>query len=229
MLEVFAVQDEITTAVTTGINPAVADAEQLRAMRKQPENLSAWEAYQRGRWHLEKFNETDNQKARTFLHRAITLDATFVPAFTAMGRAYLQEKGRLFPTGSLQASIGLATYWAGRAVEIDASDAEAHDVLVRAKLHEGISEESWRDMSLPLEISPNSSWAHSTRGMFLIFSGRPSQGRDELLTALRLSPRDPDNATPLILRSLSPITSSVTTWGQWRGLDVQCHVFRRGR
>ena len=48
----FAVQDEITTAVATAIVPAVAGAELRRALRKLPENLSAWEAYQRGLWHL---------------------------------------------------------------------------------------------------------------------------------------------------------------------------------
>ena len=52
--EVFAVQDEITTAVTTAILPAVTEAEQRRALRKPPESLGAWEAYQRGLWYLRK-------------------------------------------------------------------------------------------------------------------------------------------------------------------------------
>ena len=52
LADVFAVQDEITLAVTRAIGPAVADAEQRRALRKPPGNLGAWESYQRGLWHL---------------------------------------------------------------------------------------------------------------------------------------------------------------------------------
>ena len=48
LADIFAVQDEITEAVTIAIAPAIADAEQQRAMRKPPESLDAWAAYQRG-------------------------------------------------------------------------------------------------------------------------------------------------------------------------------------
>src|SRR5579863_465879 len=43
--DMFAVQDEITRAVTVAIEPAVAGAEQVRAIRTLPENLGAWEAF----------------------------------------------------------------------------------------------------------------------------------------------------------------------------------------
>ena len=42
LAEIFAVQDEITQAVTIAIAPAIADAEQQRAMRKPPGSLDAW-------------------------------------------------------------------------------------------------------------------------------------------------------------------------------------------
>ena len=45
--EIFAVQDEITRAIAMAIDPAIAHAERQRAIRKPPENLGAWEAYQR--------------------------------------------------------------------------------------------------------------------------------------------------------------------------------------
>ena len=49
LTDIFALQDEITGAVTIAIAPAIADAERKRAMRKPPESLDAWTAYQRGR------------------------------------------------------------------------------------------------------------------------------------------------------------------------------------
>lgn len=51
LADIFAVQDEITLSVVRAIAPAISGAEQQRAIRKSPESLDAWEAYQRGMWH----------------------------------------------------------------------------------------------------------------------------------------------------------------------------------
>src|SRR5262249_6674135 len=85
----FAVQDEITAAVVTSIVPAVADAELRRVLRKPPESLGAWEAYQRGLWHFGKGNAPDNEQAREFLRQATILDASFSPAYTALGLVHI--------------------------------------------------------------------------------------------------------------------------------------------
>jgi len=56
--DIFAVQDEITEAVTIAVAPAIAEAELRRAMRKPPGTLDAWVAYQRGLWHWGKSPQT---------------------------------------------------------------------------------------------------------------------------------------------------------------------------
>jgi adenylate cyclase len=94
--DVFAVQDEIAEALTTAINPAVAEAELWRALRKPPENLGAWEAYQRGLWHVGKATATDNEHAREFFHRAVELDPHLLAPMrcwrTSMGGALRLRK-----------------------------------------------------------------------------------------------------------------------------------------
>ena len=67
LADIFAVQDEITEAVTIAIAPAIAHAEQQRAMRKPPQSLDAWAAYQRGLWHLSRASVEDNGVAQKFL------------------------------------------------------------------------------------------------------------------------------------------------------------------
>src|SRR5499427_5725062 len=66
LADIFALQDEITEAVTIAIAPAIAEAEQQRAMRKPPGSLDAWAAYQRGLWHLNKVTTEDNALAEQF-------------------------------------------------------------------------------------------------------------------------------------------------------------------
>jgi hypothetical protein len=72
LVDIFAVQDEITEAVTLAVAPAIADAELHRAMRKPPGSLDAWAAYQRGLWHSGKANAEDNALAETFFQQAFS-------------------------------------------------------------------------------------------------------------------------------------------------------------
>jgi adenylate cyclase len=79
--DLFAVQDEITAAVVTAIGPAVADAELRRALRKPPETLGAWEAYQRGLWHVARTTIADAERAKELFQRSIDLDSVFARAY----------------------------------------------------------------------------------------------------------------------------------------------------
>jgi hypothetical protein len=53
LADLFAMQNEIVEAVTRAIEPAVQvqDAERRRALREPPQDLNAWEAYQRAMAH----------------------------------------------------------------------------------------------------------------------------------------------------------------------------------
>jgi adenylate cyclase len=84
------VQDEITEAVTISIAPAIADAEQHRALRKPPESLDAWAAYQRGLWHLDKATPEDNVLAERFFQQAIDLDPNFADGYCGLAVAQLR-------------------------------------------------------------------------------------------------------------------------------------------
>ena len=88
--DIFAVQDEITEAVTTSIAPAIADAELQRAMRKPPGSLDAWGAYQNGLWHLGRFAAEDSALAQHYFQQAIDLDPTFAGGYSGLVAAQLQ-------------------------------------------------------------------------------------------------------------------------------------------
>ena len=122
--DVFAVQDEITMAVVTAIQPAVADAELQRALRKAPGNLGAWEAYQRGLWHMGRGDPAENVRAQHFFGQAIQGDNSFASAHSALAMAVLLDGiyGK-FPRHD--DSFRAAGQHATDAIEIDPTDADA--------------------------------------------------------------------------------------------------------
>ena len=188
--EIFAVQDEITSEVTTAIVPAVTDAEQRRALRKLPENLGAWEAYQRGLWHLGKCNGTDVVLAQHFFERAIALDAGFASAHAALSVAFAFHAG---VSGVLcfDEGLRLAGEHARKAVEIDSNDPEGQAVLAWWRGTVGQGEQALHGLAATLAQNPNSAWAIGVNGVVLVMLGRRSEGRAALFAAMRLNPRDP--------------------------------------
>ena len=103
LADIFGVQDEITEAVTIAIAPAIADAELQRAVRKPPDSLDAWAAYQRGLWHLSEANPDDNTIAQKFFRQAIDLDPTFAGGYSGLALAQLQAAAVSQKLGLLEA------------------------------------------------------------------------------------------------------------------------------
>lgn len=188
--DVFAVQDEITYAVTTAIAPAIADAERHRALRRPPDGHNAWSAYQRGLWHLSKANPDENRLAQQRFEEAISLDPNHSGNYSGLALALLQESG-LFGTRSVADAKGPIIDLALRAVALDDRDAEAHACLSWAMNFTGDCEGALVEARRALAISPNLASAHRALGTTLIFSGDPAGGLAALETCLRLDPRDP--------------------------------------
>jgi adenylate cyclase len=186
--DVFAVQDEITTAVIRAIGPVVADAEQRRTLREPPGNLGAWEAYQRGLWHLSQYKLEDIPRAREFFNRALELDPTLAAVHTGLAGLYRSESG-FFASRPLAEATALAADEARKAVDLDPTDAEAHAHLSSALGGLGDFSAAFDHVERALSIDPNCVFAYHAKGWLLLYSGRPAEGREMTLFAMRLDPR----------------------------------------
>ncbi len=196
LADIFAVQDEITEAVTIAIAPAVAEAELQRAMRKAPGSLDAWTAYQRGLWHFGKFSAEDFVLAEKFFQQAIDLDPTFAGGFKGLAMAQGQAAAD-FQLRSLTTIQNSVERLAHRAVALDNADAEAHSCLAQTLFWRGDCGGALSEAERALAMSPDLAIAHAQKGASLIFSGRASQGLASLDACIRLDPRNPYSAARL--------------------------------
>lgn len=190
LADIFSVQDEITARVSEAIQPALERRERERAARKPPDSLDAWESYHRGMWHFANVDAAENEIARGFLQRAVELDQRFAPAEAALALTYLNEI-TLFRPNLRAANIPQALDHAGRAIQIDATEATAHAALARALWMSGRHAESIAEADLAVSLDPNSAVAHGAQGGARLWGGRPREAIAPLQTAMRLSPFDP--------------------------------------
>jgi adenylate cyclase len=195
--DLFALQDEIALTVAKAISPAITEAEQRRALRRPPESLGAWEAYQRGLWHTTKFSADDIAPARKFLNRALELDPTLASAHAALAWLYVIESGA-YGLRPFQEAALLEAEQARMAVDLDPNDAYAHGILAFALSNCQEIDAALDHVERALSISPSCAIAHHARGLILNFSGHPAEGRESLLLAMQHDPRARRHISTLI-------------------------------
>jgi adenylate cyclase len=188
--DIFAVQDEITASVAGAIEPALAEAEQQRVLRKPPKSLDAWEAYQRGLWHFNKYAPEENQIALGFFRQAIGLDPNFAPGHYGYALA-LQWDIWHFSERPFSEVQGTPRVEARIAVSLDDRDAMAHAVLAHMRMWDSEWEAAISEARTALALNPNSAFVISMLGCVLGFGGYHDEALDRLQQAMRASPHDP--------------------------------------
>jgi len=188
--DVFAVQDDVTGQVTAAIRPAVFEAEQSAIARRPPENLDAWQAYQRGNWHFGKNNADDNRRAQDFYRQAIALDPHFAPSYAGLGLSILDD-GWIHATRRLEDVAVSALEIAHQAMSADPLDAQSVDLLALAFLHLGDHQAALENSRQAVALNPHDTDSRATLGAALVFSGRHDEGIAEIGYGLRLNPRGP--------------------------------------
>jgi len=187
--DIFELQDEMTQTIAAAIEPELNAVERQRAVNKSPDNLDAWEYYQRGLWNLWLFDKRV-ETARGLFEKAVELDPSFATAIAY--QAYINF---------LQVVLGLSenrdklldegARLAEKALEIDPRDPVGYFALGRILMLQGNHDESIAALKNSLELNPNYAQAYFGLGFVLTLAGELDEARENLKTAVKLSPRDP--------------------------------------
>jgi TolB-like protein len=65
--DMFVVLGEIGDKIVAAVAAEIETSERNRAVLVPPNSLNAWEAHHHGLWHVYRFNQADNERARTLL------------------------------------------------------------------------------------------------------------------------------------------------------------------
>jgi len=188
--DIFAVQDEVTFAIVTAIEPQLAISERKRALRKPPESLDAWENYQRGLWHMFQYNPEDRDTTLGFFNRAIELDPTFSSAYA--GLSYARYAYIILGVSPDRDNDLKRTFEASQtAVRLDEHDPFAWVALTRGYLLRGEHDAAIIAADTAISLNPSFALAHFGRAHALWHSGRPGEAIASHDEALRLCPLDP--------------------------------------
>ena len=181
--DIFAVQDEITETIIGAVEPELGKVERRRSAGKRPDNLDAWDLYQRGMSHLYEYTRDDLLCARQYFAEAIARGPQLGPAHSGLAEAYYYEGVYGF-ADSISDNREKALAPALRAVALDAEDAGAHCTLGRAYYMRREYDAAFRELKTALELNPSLALAHYGLGATLVFSGRAEEGIPHLTAAI---------------------------------------------
>lgn len=185
--DLVALQSEIAKTVSDKLRSKLTAAEQERVIKTNTTSSEAQQLYLKGRFHWNKRNTDDFQKARDYFQQAIAADSKYALAYTG-----LADTLALMPYyGSFRPSeyMSLAKQAAQKALEIDPNLAEAHASLGQILTNYDYDlKGAEKELKRAIELNPKYPSAYQWLAEVYHFSGNGDQALSEINKAIEFDP-----------------------------------------
>jgi adenylate cyclase len=191
LTDIFALQDEVTAAVISAIQPRLLQTEIAMATRRRPENLTAYDFYLRA---LQQYYLTTREglaEAIRLAHRALELDPRFGFVAALAGACHMRNVVwgyAVDPQFDRREAVRLSRL----ALSIDDGDPEILAfAATTSAFMVGDSENEIEMADRAVALNPNSYFAWQARGWVYEIAGLPEEAVRSFERAIRMSPVDP--------------------------------------
>ena len=189
--DIFAIQDEVTSAIAATLFGRVEAARHDRVQRKHTENMAAYEYVLTGKVLHHRSAREANAEALRMLESAIKLDPNYAHAHAwkacVVGQAWLHgwcERA--------DATVQVISEELQMALALDDNDADVHRVLAALKLIFNEHDKALYHQERALSLNPNSDLIVVQQGEVLTWLGRAEEGIEWIRRAMRLNPYHPE-------------------------------------
>jgi TolB-like protein/AraC-like DNA-binding protein len=185
--DIFEIQSEIAIQIASELNTILSAQQTNDIQKNRTDNVKAFEFYQLGRFYWNKRTGDGYRTSIEYFEKAIAEDPDYGLAYAGLADTYnlmtlqrwTEEKKGRDKTEEL----------ALRALELDASLAEAHNVLASIYTYIDLDwEGAEREYLKAIAINPNYSTVHHYYSEHLSIMGRHNEAREHIDKALQLDP-----------------------------------------
>jgi TolB-like protein/Flp pilus assembly protein TadD len=185
--DIFAVQDEVASAIIERLQLALVPEEREGVFRRRTGDLEAHHLYLEGLRDLWMPGGGGAAAAIARFERAVDRDPAYAQAYWGLSDAFLQEA--FWGSGPPAEAARQAMRYARKALVLDPSLGDPHGALSYAHLvHDYDLRAAGREIREALRLSPNSSMVRAYHSWFLLHCGRTDEGVAEALKAQALDP-----------------------------------------
>ena len=188
--DIFAIQDEVTSAIVAILPGRVEAAARKRSERKPTDSLAAYECVLEAKLLHHRSNRQDNDRALELIRRAIQLDPKYAHAhaWTAciLGQTYVYGWCDDVAATLVEIERELAL-----ARSLDDNDSDVHRILAAVYLTRNEFDKMLYHQQRALDLNPNDDLIVVQNGEVLTWIGQPEEGIPWILKAMQLNPFHP--------------------------------------
>ena len=186
---IFALEEELARSIAQALKPKLVQTGSGPLVKPTTTNLAAHDLYLKGRYFWNKRTVEALTKALGYFQQAIEQDPGYALAYVGLADStvLLPEYG----SGSVAEALPKAKQPALKALELDGTLAEAHDVLGIINDHNYEWSAAEHEYRRAIELKPEYPTAHHRYSLLLIATGRVEQARAEAEQARQLDPTSP--------------------------------------
>jgi adenylate cyclase len=188
--DVFAIQDEITSAIVATLPGRLEAAQHDQLTRTKPSNMAAYECVLTAKVLHHRSARDDNAQAQKLIDRALQLDPDYAHAYAwrgcilgqAWGYGWCEDKDITFN----EVERALA-----KAVTLDDNDADVHRILAAVAITRNDMNRARYHQDRALELNPNYDLVVVQMGELFTWLGQSNEGVEWIRKAMRLNPHHP--------------------------------------
>jgi adenylate cyclase len=197
LTDVFALQDEVTLAIVSAIQPKLLQTEIAMATRRRPEDLTAYDFYLRAIQQAHLLTREGLAEALQLAQRALELDPGFAGAAALAAGCHTENVVRSYavePQFDRKEAVRLMRL----ALSLDDDDpGTLATAALTSALLVGDCEAEIEMADRAVVLNPNSSRTWNCRGWVYKIAGQPEEAIRSFERAMRMSPVDPQQVTAL--------------------------------
>ena len=186
LVDVFQVQNEITSTLVSTLAGRVEDARLARTRSAPVERLESYDILLRGKYHHHRFTPEDCQTCIDMFGLAIDRDPSYAVAHAWLACGLGQAM--VFQLGEHLDLVDQSQAAAERGLELDENESECHRVLAQNFLTRGDLRRSLWHQERALFLNPNDDRSICAMGEILTFAGRAEEGEAWVRKSIRLNP-----------------------------------------
>ena len=188
--DIFAVQDEITTAIVATLPGRLEAAQQDQLVRMKPSSMAAYECALAAKVLHHKSTREDNVEALVLIDRALTLDPDYAHAHAWRGCILGQAYSNAWANDP-EATFKEVMVELDRAIALDDNDADVHRILAAVSILRNDFTRGRYHQDRALALNPNYDLVVVQMGELFTWLGQAEEGVDWIRKAMKLNPHHP--------------------------------------
>jgi len=182
-LDMLAMRAQIAAKVRQGLVPALGASDNAGDTRTRPKNEEAYDLYLRS--VALPHDAAPNKEAIAMLERSVGLDATYAPAWRALGERYYYDSH--YSNGG-EAMFQRSTAAQERALALDPDYSNAAGILITNRVERGELGKAYQDAKALVARHPENAMAHFALSYVLRYGGMLDEAAPECDKAVALDP-----------------------------------------